>query len=256
MLIIFLYLVLTWYFYFYFGYMLSYIISKEYILLFYSYFLNYGYYIITFFKINQNIILLGKIKNANNLLIINHSSIVDNLLIAYILNLSKINYLQVKTVSKCSSRNIQNNTMKYLNHLLVFKNIKKDIINLKKIIPIWKKIKNLNVIIFPEGTIVTKTNKCKYKYLLKPFTGLINNLKSYLNFDNIYDITFCYSINNKKLYGEKEILLNILNPLLKINIIIKNIKLEIHQELFITELWENKDKLIDKVLKGNTINLQ
>ena len=245
------FLIISCYIYFYFGYVLILVLPKKSVLSYYSYFLNYLHNIIKITNIYKKIKLIGIINNNRNLLIFNHSSVFDNLLIGYILTKNRINYLQLKTISK-ESRNIQNKINQYLNHLLIKKNIKNDIVQLKKICNTWKKINNLNIILFPEGTIVTEKNllKSKFKYLLPPKIGIYNHLINMINFENVYDITFCFSINGKKLLGEKNILLNISHPNIKIDIIIKDVTKHHKQSNFLNNLWKKKDNMIDDILKN------
>lgn len=244
------FLIISCYIYFYFGYILILVLPKKLVLSYYSYFLNYLHNIAKITNIYKKIKIIGNIKNNNNLLIINHSSIYDNLLLGYILTRNNINYLQLKTVSK-ESRNIQNKINQYLGHLLVNKNLKNDTVKLRKINNNWKKINNINVILFPEGTIVTEKNllKSKFDYLLSPKIGIYNNLVNLISFKNVYDITFCYSLNGKKLAGEKNILLNISHPNIKIDIIIKDVTKHHKQDNFLNNLWKKKDKVIDNILK-------
>ena len=80
--------------------------------------------------------------------------------------------------------------------------------------------------------------------MLEPKNGIINSLLEKMEYENIYDITICYRIGNKKLIGEKDIILNMLNPKLSIQIIIKKIS----NNFDINELWDIKDKLIYDIL--------
>lgn len=243
-------LILSCYLYFYFGYILILVLPKKLVLSYYSYFLNYLHNIVKITNIYKKIRIIGNIKNNNNLLIFNHSSVFDNLLIGYILTRNNINYLQLKTVSK-ESRNIQNKINQYLGHLLINKNPKNDIVKLRKINNNWKKINNINVILFPEGTIVTEKNllKSKFDYLLSPKIGIYNNLVNFISFKNVYDITFCFSLNGKKILGERNILGNISHPNIRIDIIITDVTKQHKQNNFLYTLWENKDKMIDSILK-------
>ena len=94
------FLIISCYIYFYFGYVLILVLPKKSVLSYYSYFLNYLHNIIKITNIYKKIKLIGIINNNRNLLIFNHSSVFDNLLIGYILTKNRINYLQLKTISK------------------------------------------------------------------------------------------------------------------------------------------------------------
>ena len=244
------FLIISCYIYFYFGYILILVLPKKLVLSYYSYFANYGHNIVKITNIYKKIRIIGNIKNNRNLLIFNHSSVFDNLLIGYILTRNNINYLQLKSISK-ESRNIQNKINQYLGHLLINKSLKNDIVKLRKINNNWKKINNINVILFPEGTIATEKNllKSKFNYLLSPKIGIYNNLVNLISFKNVYDITICFSLNGKKLAGEKNIFLNISNPNIIIDIIIKDVTKQHKQDNFINNLWKKKDKVIDNILK-------
>lgn len=242
-------LLISCHIYYNFGYyFLNLFFKKELIMkYYYKYYNKYLTFILRLLMIKPRIINSIPIQSdKRNILIYNHSSILDSLFVGYICNENRITYDNLKTVSRYSRKNFQNKTMKFLDNLIVKNNLKDDIKNLNLIIKKWKSNTKLNVVIFPEGTITTNENleKSKYKFLLEPKIGIINSLLEKMDYDNIYDITICYHIKNKKLIGEKNIILNMLNPKLSVTIMIK----KINNDFDINELWDSKDKLIYDIL--------
>lgn len=247
--IFFLFAILLLYLYYYFGIVIS-LISIKLFTKYISIYINLVNFVIFLFGINNKInfnnidIIKNDNKINNNLFIFNHSSIIDNMMICFIFYKNRINSNDIRTISKISSRNIQNKVMKLLDNLLVSKNLKKDIISMKKIIKKWKN-KNINVILFPEGTTVQKNHKTNYKYLIKPFEGIFNSLIELHKFDNVYDVTIIYYKNNKKLVGEKDILFNLFDNDFKIHINIKPIEKD---KCNLKNIWVEKDNYIDNII--------
>jgi len=198
-----------------------------------------------------------KIDDTKNLIIMNHTSIIDNLIISKLFEKNNLNWNHIRTVSRLSSRKIQNKTLELHDSLLIDKNIQNDIKQIQEIRKKWSKKNNAQIILFPEGIIYQKSEYLKqkpikilekiykYKNVLNPKNGILNLIYHYFKKDikTIYDITTVFlDKDNKKINGE----LNILNHLASKNLLVK-VKVEkydidkLADEEWIYNLWEKKD---------------
>ena len=105
-------------------------------------------------NIYNSIILNNPIKiNSKkfNLIIMNHSSILDNFILSKLLVYNNFGWNDIRTVSRISTRSIQNKTLKIQGSLLLSKNLQQDLNSLKKIVNVWKKSQDcIQIILFPE----------------------------------------------------------------------------------------------------------
>lgn len=201
-----------------------------------------------------------KIDDTKNLIIMNHTSIIDNLIISKLFEKNNLNWNHIRTVSRISSRKIQNKTLKLHDSLLIDKSIQNDIKQIQEIRKKWSKKNDAQIILFPEGIIYQKSEYLKqrpikilgqvykYKNVLNPKNGILNLIYHYFKKDikNIYDITTVFlDKKDTRIYGE----LNILNHLASKNLLVK-VKVEkydidaLADEKWIYNLWEKKDKWI------------
>ena len=217
--------------------------------------------------IYDNIVINSPIllrKEKFNLLLMNHSSILDNFILSKLLENSGFSWNDLRTISRVSSRKIQNSTLEIHGSLLVSQDLKNDINNFRKVRNKWKMSKDtIQIILFPEGMIYQENtyssqpnlSKTKYKHLLLPKTAIYNILLE--NFKNdiryIYDITTVYILKNKRVMGELAILDALSKNDLKIYVDIKEYRLKdiIYNENWLYERWKEKDLWIDNTLNKN-----
>lgn len=208
-------------------------------------------------------------KKTWNMIISNHTSIIDNIIIIILVNKSKLNWNNGRTVSKISSKKTQNKILKFFDCLLINKNLYHDSNVINSTLINWKKEKKpLNIILFPEGNIFLKNNlntdKNKINFLNKlninnydqvlfPNIGIFELLKNYLskNIKYIYNLTVIYHIDNKRLYGEKNIFLNLTNPKLKITVDIQEININDINDTWLFYEWDRKNNFINEFVKHN-----
>jgi hypothetical protein len=183
------------------------------------------------------------IENKKNLLLLNHNSILDNMVLAKIFaGINSIGWNKLRTISRISSRNIQNKALKIQGNLLISKDFQQDISACKEKIEEWKNSQeDLQIILCPEGTIYQKNtffsdsekkvlnnslNKenTQWQQVLFPKTGifnfLIDNMKEEIK--NIYDISCVYLLDGKRIHGEKNIIGNIHNKNFKVMVKMKH----------------------------------
>jgi len=77
-------------------------------------------------------------KNKWGFIISNHKSVLDNIIIMIIMKDNKLHFTNLKTISKYSKKNMQNEVLKIYNMVLVKKNWNDDINYLNKMIYKWK----------------------------------------------------------------------------------------------------------------------
>lgn len=221
----------------------------------------------------DKIIITGDIhlKKTMNLIISNHNSIQDNLILSKILN-ETFSWNDLRTVSRISRRNIQNRTLELHNMLLVTGDLKHDYKACTDIIEKWKESSDcIQIILFPEGTIfqniqseLNNSKKKLFKKILKkddfyqntlvPNIGIYNMLLTLLKSDikYIYDLSVVYTIKNKRICGE----LNILNALydkdFRIHVRIDEYKIEevLKDSYWLFKIWDKKDEWIANKLKS------
>ena len=210
-------------------------------------------------NIYNSIILNNPIKiNSKkfNLIIMNHSSILDNFILSKLLVYNNFGWNDIRTVSRISTRSIQNKTLKIQGSLLLSKNLQQDINSLKKIVNVWKKSQDcIQIILFPEGTIYSdeKNNQeNNYKHLLTPKIGIYNLLLESFgqNIKYIYDITAVYTSGKKRVEGELNILDTLSKNNLSVNVTMEEFKLSdiINDKKWLYKRWGKKDDWINNIL--------
>lgn len=250
------------YFYLYFSLILNYFFNIKVIRYFFSYYFNYVNIIINITNLSNKIFFLNKIKinkNENNLIIINHNSILDHLIIFKLGNINNFGWNDIRTVSRISSKKLQNKILKLFDSFLVTKKYKTDLNYFKYIKKKWLETnKPLQFILYPEGTIFNNNSNNKYtkfhirelKNLMYPHSGIFNLIKNNIKIENIYHLTIVFKIKNKRLVGEKEILSNLSNSNLQIIVSMSKTNNKNIDDLWLFKRWENSDNLIDKILKA------
>ena len=201
--------------------------------IFYSYYI----YIINLFffsiGIKNKIIFLNQpiiCKQKWNLLVLNHNSVFDSIILAIICEYNKISFNNIRSISKYSYKKLQNYAFTIFDFFLTKKNMKQDIKNIHSIKNKWIKANiPIQIILYPEGTIflnqitnfkqkqfLNNININDYKHVIFPHNGIFNLLIENFNIEYIYHINILYKINNKRLIGEWDILTNLANPKLEI----------------------------------------
>ena len=207
-----------------------------------------------------------------NLLLLNHTSIFDNYILAKILTNSSLSWNDIRTISRISNRSIQNSVLEKHGMFLVSGELETDTKTFEKI---WKKWEtsddNIQIILFPEGTIFNDTTKNKeitksQKYimnkileienfynLLFPNIGaynlIINKLKNKIK--NIYDISISYTDNNnKRIHNEEVILDHLARNNLKINYKVDRYDINqiIKDPYWLFKIWKKKDQWLNEVI--------
>jgi hypothetical protein len=240
------------------------------------FFINYGLMMNnTSEKINLyskiNCVTPHKINKEMNLLILNHTSILDNYVLSKILSDSKFSWNDIRSISRISNRSLQNIVLEEHGMFLVSSDLKTDT---EKFETVWKKWKNsdatIQIILFPEGTIFNDTTKNKeinksQKYILKkilkidnfenllfPNIGaynlIINKLKDQII--NIYDFSISYTNNNnKRIYNEEVLLDHLAKNDLKIDVKIDryDVNQVIKDPYWLFKLWKQKDQWLNEV---------
>lgn len=186
---------------------------------------------------------ISKIDSKQNIILMNHSSIFDNFILGNIFLNSSYTWNDIKTVSKISSRQIQNKVMNIHGNLLLNKDMKHDLRKKNTVFTNWKLKNPLNIVLFPEGTIYQGNvalsrdekaclKKCNivngYNNLLYPKTGIFNYIMEEMsdNLEYIYDITTIYTVKNKRIYGNEWNMINYLfHPNFKVYINIEKYSL-------------------------------
>jgi hypothetical protein len=210
-------------------------------------------------NIYSSIILNNPIKikkQKMNLIIMNHSSILDNFILSKLLAYNNFSWNDIRTISRISTRSIQNKTLKIHGSLLLSKNLQQDLNSLKKIVNVWKKSQDcIQIILFPEGIIysdVINNQKNNYKHLLTPKIGMYNLLLDSFNqnIKYVYDITAVYTSGKKRVEGELNILDALSKNNLDINLTMEEFKLSdiINDKKWLYKRWEYKDTWINDTL--------
>jgi hypothetical protein len=190
------------------------------------------------------------------LILLNHCSIVDNLVLAHI---KGVKWNDLRTISRISSKKLQNYILSLFDSLLINKDILHDMKQLKKILPLWRRAgKPLNLVLYPEGGIymghglsekergyLDRLDLPPYEHLVFPSNGMCAAITSALKIDYIYDISLVYLLKGKRLIGEKEILLNLASRDLQIHVKMKRIPWRSENDL-LYKLWSEKDQWINK----------
>ena len=183
------------------------------------------------------------------ILVANHNSIIDCLVLVKLFMSNNIGWNDIKTVSRISKRMIQNKVLNIFDMLLLKKNLLDDTHNLNRILHKWRREnKPLQIILFPEGNIYNK-NLSNYNNLLNPTNGIFELLRYKLSeIENVYDFTILYKIKNKRLIGEYEIITNLSNDDLEISVEMEKYNISQIDEKWIFNVWDKKDKVIERHL--------
>jgi len=239
------------------------------------------YWFINYLKrMNNTSINLGLYDNINiekpinkkiNFLILNHTSTMDNFILSKLFDISNITWNDIRTISRISSRKIQNTILEQHQMFLVSGDLETDT---KKFETIWKKWEKsediIQITLFPEGIIYNDTTKNKeitksQKYILKnilkidnlenllfPNIGaynlIINKLKNQI--ENIYDLSISYTNNKgKRIYNEEVLLDHLAKNDLKINVKIDSYDVNqvIKDPYWLFKIWKQKDQWLNEV---------
>jgi len=210
-----------------------------------------------------------KIKKELNLLIFNHTSLLDNFIGAIIAENSNISWNDVRTISRISRRKIQNTILKSHDMFLVSGNLNIDTHTFNDLWIKWQKSNDaIQIVLFPEGIIynditkdktITKSENYILKNILKidkfdnllfPHIGaynlIINKLKNQIK--NVYDISILYQNNEgERIINEEVLLDHLARNDLKINIKIEhhNIEKVIKDPYWLFKIWKKKDEWIN-----------
>ena len=231
-------------------------------------------------RMNNTSINLGLYDNINiekpiskkiNLLILNHTSTMDNFILSKLFDISNITWNDIRTISRISSRKIQNTILEQHQMFLVSGDLETDT---KKFETLWKKWEKsediIQITLFPEGIIYNDTTKNKeitksQKYILKnilkidnlenllfPNIGaynlIINKLKNQI--ENIYDLSISYTDKkNKRIYNEEVLLDHLAKNDLKINVKIDryDVNQVIKDPYWLFKIWKQKDQWLNEV---------
>lgn len=235
-------------------YFLSFFLSKDYIKTIYQNTMNY---------LNNFSSLMGiyhKIKfdfdkeyNKHNwnLIICNHSSFIDNFIASKFYALNNINWFDIKTVSHPSNL-IEEYFLTLFNFFITTKNLKNDVNYFNKLLYKWRKNnKKYQIILYPEGTIYENQNS-NYQNLLNPKTGIFNLLINKIpEIKYIYDLNIIYKIKNKRLIGDYEIIMNLVNPDFEIIVQVNKYLNKNLDNDWLLKNWDLKDKWINNQLVSN-----
>ena len=209
------------------------------------------------------------IKKELNLLIFNHTSLLDNYILTIIAENSNISWNDIRSISRISRRKIQNRVLKSHEMFLVSGNLNIDTQTFNDLWIKWKRSNDvIQIVLFPEGIIYNDTTKDKpitksEKYILKnilkidkfdnllfPHIGaynlIINKLKNQIK--NVYDISILYQNNQgKRIINEEVLLDHLARNDLKINIKIEhhNIEKVIKDRYWLFKIWKKKDEWIN-----------
>lgn len=219
-------------------------------------------YIIELFLYMNNITLEVncKIKKFHQIVISNHISNLDSIILFYIFNNNNKNYRFISD-SKVKNIPIFGSIANYFNTIYINKR------NPKKALEIMKaNIKKMdNICIFPEGALyykptIKRSDKICRKLKIKEFKNVLcpkksgfNCIKSIIKPKYITDITLTYVYPKdfiKKSNKPLTIKFLLENPPIKIICDIKNIKVK-RSNNFITHIFRNKDQELNKNLTKN-----
>lgn len=186
-------------------------------------------------------------KNNWGIIISNHKSVLDNIIIMIIMTDNNLNSNNIKTISKYSKKNLQNEVLKMYNMVLIKRKLNDDIKYLNKMIYKWKnENRNQQIVMCPEGSILTENTATTYNNLRNIHCGLFNYIvNKIINVKYIYDLTIIYKVNNRILIGEKDIFYNFLtNPEFKIIINFDKYEKKNISEDWLEKIWKKKDDFI------------
>lgn len=186
-------------------------------------------------------------KNKWGIIISNHKSVLDNIIIMIIMTDNNLNSNNLKTISKYSKKNLQNEALKMYNMVLLKRKWNDDIKYLNKMVYKWEnENRNQQIAMFPEGSILIEKKITTYNNLSNLHTGYFNYIINKVrNVKYIYDLTIIYKVNNRILIGEKDIFYNFLtNPEFKIIINFDKYEKKNISEEWLEKIWKKKDDFI------------
>ena len=186
-------------------------------------------------------------KNKWGFIISNHKSILDSIIIMIIMKDNKLHFTNLKTISKYSKKNLQNEALKMYNMVLIKREWNDDIKYVNKMVYKWEnENRNQQIVMFPEGSILTEKTATTYNNLRNIHCGLFNYIvNKIINVKYIYDLTIIYKVNNRILIGEKDIFYNFLtNPEFKIIINFDKYEKKNISEDWLEKIWKKKDDFI------------
>ena len=160
---------------------------------------------------------------------------------------NNLNSNNLKTISKYSKKNLQNEALKMYNMVLLKRKWNDDIKYLNKMVYKWEnENRNQQIAMFPEGSILIEKKITTYNNLSNLHTGYFNYIINKVrNVKYIYDLTIIYKVNNRILIGEKDIFYNFLtNPEFKIIINFDKHEKKNISEDWLEKIWKKKDDFI------------
>jgi 1-acyl-sn-glycerol-3-phosphate acyltransferase len=205
-------------------------------------------------------------KNKKGVLLLNHSSVVDNLIVALLLNQNEMNWNDMRTISRISRKTVQNKVLRLFDSLLVNKDIYHDMAEFNRVLPKWQAAGPVQIILYPEGTIFmpeTGIAPAQTRFLnsiqVKPYTqvlfpnnGIFELLIDRVKPDYVYDISIMYTLKGLKglkgqrLCGEKDILSNLHRDEFNIQVYITKYAPDAIHPNWLYRLWEKKDARLSK----------
>ena len=192
------------------------------------------------------------------LIIANHSSVIDNLVLAHVFQQHNIEWNDVRTVSRISGKRWQNRILALFDSLLVTKDTRHDIAAWKRVRPKWEAAGPLQVVLYPEGGVYGRESRLtaeqtgylgklglpRYTNVLFPRNGLFEMLLANMAFQ-VYDFTISYCLNGRRLTGEREILWHLADPDLVIQVgVNRYTKAEAEAPDWLYRTWAAKDAAV------------
>ena len=205
-------------------------------------------------------------KRKWGLVIANHSSILDNLVLALLFRENGLTWNDMRTVSRISRKRIQNKVLRLFDSLLLNKEIAHDVQEFAQILPKWRAAGPLQIILYPEGTIytgegitaaqssyLTGLHVDPYTHVVFPSNGIFEMLIDRVAPDYVYDVSIIYKCNGRRLIGEKDILLNIHRDGVEIIVELKRDERSALNRNWLYRTWGAKDAWLNAALNQHVL---